>query len=74
MTNKARIVEIHYDMAGDGATISISRDFPNGRQTYRARGYKYTEKRAQRVILATPNDKWTTRHFYNPYTQLVTRK
>jgi len=67
-------VEIHYDMGGNGSMISITRPpIPGHMFTYTARTYKYTAKRAERVILSTPSPKWTTRTFYNPYHTLIHR-
>jgi hypothetical protein len=70
---KAQMTEIHYDGAGKGATITIHRRSNNPKYTYKGRVYKYTEKRAARVILATPSPAWITHQFYYPPSQLTTR-
>lgn len=72
--HKIHHVEIYYDMGGNGATISITRpSIPGHMFTYTGRMYKYTQKRAERVILATSSPKWITRTFYKSYHTLTYR-
>lgn len=60
--HKIHHVEMHYDLSGAGATITIVRpSIPGHAFTYTGRGYKYTPLRAERVRLATFNSKWNTR-------------